>query len=51
MRQVVASLATLAGLAALVYGLWLIYEPAAWLVGGVLVAFVGLVELVGPRPR
>jgi len=50
-RVIVAWLATLAGIAAVVYGVWLMWPPLGWLAAGVVVAFVGAAELVGDRRR
>lgn len=40
-----------AGVAAVGWGLWLAWPPLAWIVVGVLVAVVGVAELVPPRSR
>lgn len=37
----------LAGFCSLTYGIWLIYPPAAWVVGGLILVWLG----IPPRPK
>lgn len=37
MRQGLVDIFGLLGFAAFIYGLWLVYPPAAWILGGLLV--------------
>lgn len=39
-------LAALGGACSIIYGLWLIYHPLAWICGGLLLAWTGI---KGPR--
>jgi hypothetical protein len=36
----------LVGFCSLIYGIWLIYQPAAWIVGGLILIWLGM----PPRP-
>lgn len=45
----VALVLCLAGFVALTYGSWLVYEPAAFLVGGVLLIAAGVLYVRGTR--
>lgn len=48
LRDLVALLLLTAGVVALTYGAWLVYEPAGWLVAGL--ALVSLGTRLGTRP-
>lgn len=40
-RELLADLVVLAGIAGAVFGVWQIWPPAAWVVGGAALAFAG----------
>lgn len=42
MKSLLNNLSFFIGISALIYGTWLIYRPAGYIVGGVLVAYISL---------
>lgn len=49
MRQAVLDILALLGLAALLHGVWQVYQPAAWMLGGALLLAVALILSRVPR--
>lgn len=42
LSSVAAVLLVMCGLASVIYGCWLVYHPAGWIIGGLLVAVISL---------
>lgn len=49
LRALLAALCVLCGAGAAVYGLWMAWEPAGWIVGGVALGAGGLTMEIGER--